>query len=84
MTRAFHAWAGVIPRPVCQPSVELSESNIRCAALADSIHALELHRSTQPALISTASPCSCLTSDTVATRVLVLGSENQLVAEVSP
>ena len=44
MTRAFHAWAGVIPRTVCQPSVELLESKARCAALTDSIHMLELHR----------------------------------------
>ena len=55
MTRAFHAWAGVIPRTVCQPSVELSESKARCAALTDSIHTLELHRCAQPALIVAAS-----------------------------
>ena len=56
MTRAFHAWAGAIPKPVCQPSVELSESEIRCAALTDSLHALELHRCRQPALTTTAAP----------------------------
>ena len=56
MTRAFHAWAGIVPSAVCQPTVEFSESKARCAALADSIHALELQRFAQPALLPIATP----------------------------